>query len=118
MAYMTEIPADTKLEQCMRNCMDCYSICTQTISHCAEMGGQHVEPDHLQRLRDCALICATSVDFMLRGSPACDRICAVCAEICEDCAEDCEKFRDDDQMKKCAGACRISARACEEIAGR
>ena len=69
-------------------------------------------------LLDCAEICQTSANFMLRMSDLHGLTCGVCAEVCERCAEDCERFVDDIMMQACAQACRHCAASCREMAGQ
>ena len=106
----------TMMQQCIQECQSCHSICESTISHCLQMGGKHAEPSHIGLLRDCAQICTTSADFMMRGSPLHGRTCGVCAEVCERCAQSCEQFADDPVMQQCAEACRTCAASCREMA--
>jgi hypothetical protein len=77
----------------------CHDICTETITHCLEMGGDHAEPSHIWLLLDCAEICQTSANFILRMSDFHGQICGVCAEVCERYAEDGERFGDDQMMQ-------------------
>jgi hypothetical protein len=104
------------MQTCIRDCLDCYSICTETITHCLQMGGKHAEPSHIRLLMDCAQICQTSAGFMLRMSDLHHHTCQICAEICERCAVDCEGFGDDEMMVQCAEACRRCAQSCKEMA--
>jgi hypothetical protein len=67
-------------------------------------------------LLDCAEICQTSANFMLRGSELHSRTCWACAEICERCARDCERLSDDAYMRACAEACRRCANSCKHMA--
>jgi hypothetical protein len=67
-------------------------------------------------LLDCADICQTSTNFMLRNSPLHGQTCRLCAEVCERCAEDCERFRDDAAMQNCAQVCRRCAESCRRMA--
>lgn len=106
----------TKMQECIKNCLDCYSICVETLQHCLEKGGDHANPIHIRLLQDCVDICQTSAGFMLRGSERHVLTCGVCAEICERCARDCESMADDAQMKKCAEMCRKCAASCREMA--
>ncbi len=106
----------SEMEQCVENCLECHRICERTAVHCTQMGGKHVEPTHLRLLRDCAQICITSADFMLRESDVHPQICGVCAEVCARCAESCEQFGDDAQMKECAEICRRCAESCQQMA--
>jgi len=98
------------------DCLDCHTMCLETVSHCLQMGGKHADPHHIGLLLDCAEICQTSANFMLRQSSMHGRTCGVCAEVCLACAEDCEKFKDDEQMMACAEMCRQCASSCEEMA--
>jgi hypothetical protein len=64
------------MRQCIANCLDCHSLCVETAAHCLTMGGEHAGPKHQRLLHDCAQICQTSADFMLRTIT---RRCAACA---------------------------------------
>ena len=102
---------------CIKYCTNCHSLCTVTAMHCLHLGGPHAAPEHIRLLLDCAQICRTSADFMLRGSPLHERTCGVCAEVCQQCAEDCERVGGgDQQMKQCADACRRCAESCRKMA--
>jgi hypothetical protein len=110
-------PISSEMQHCITNCLNCHMICVQTISHCLQMGGRHAEANHIRTLQDCAQICATSADFMLRGSPFHQRTCGVCAEICDACAQDCERLaQGDQQMQACADECRRCADSCRHMA--
>jgi hypothetical protein len=81
------------------------------------MGGKHADPNHIRLLQDCAQICITSADFMLRGSQYHGLTCAACAQICEACAQECESMADgNDFMQRCADACRRCAESCRQMA--
>ena len=105
-----------EMQRCIDNCLNCHSICLQTAAYCLRMGGKHNEEGHIRLLFDCAEICQTSANFMLRGSEFHGRTCGVCAEICERCAEDCERFGDDKLMQVCADMCRRCAESCRRMA--
>ena len=116
---MTQVQhhVDIDMQQCISNCLDCHAVCVTTISHCLQMGGKHAEPEHIGILQDCAQICATSADFMLRGSQFHQRTCGVCAVICVVCADDCEQVdANDAQMRACVEACRRCADSCRQMA--
>jgi hypothetical protein len=103
------------MQHCIDICQECHSVCLETVIHCLQMGGEHAEPNHIRLLLDCAEICQTSANFMLRGSDLHGLTCATCAEVCDRCAEDCERF-DDAQMKRCAETCHRCAESCREMA--
>jgi hypothetical protein len=110
-----QISAD--MRECISNCTECHAICTETAQHCLGMGGAHAAPEHIGLLLDCAQICATSADFMLRGSALHSRTSGVCAEACQRCAEDCERLAEGDEtMLRCAELCRRCAESCRRMA--
>jgi hypothetical protein len=108
--------ARAEMQQCIQNCQDCHGVCLSTVTHCLQRGGRHAEASHVGLLLDCAEICQTSANFMLRNSQLHTRTCAVCAEVCERCAEDCARFSDDEQMQQCAQMCRQCAESCRRMA--
>lgn len=105
-----------EMQQCIQNCLDCHSICLNTIAYCLQQGGMHSELVHIRLLTDCAQICSTSAHFMLRGSNFHARICGACAEVCQACAAECDRMGDDAQMKACANMCRRCAESCRNMA--
>ena len=104
------------MRQCIQNCLDCHAISQATIQHCLKQGGPHAKPDHIRLMEDCAEICQTSANFMLRGSDLHHLTCGACAQVCERCAEDCARMGDDPVMQQCAEACRTCAESCREMA--
>jgi len=106
----------TEMQQCIQNCTECHNTCVATVTHCLQMGGPHAEATHIRLLLDCAEICATSANFMLRGSDLHGRTCGVCAEVCARCAEACARFGADPQMQACADMCRRCAESCRRMA--
>lgn len=117
MAHRQGHTMSADMEQCIENCLNCHRSCEETAAYCTQMGGKHAEPMHLGLLRDCAQICVTSADFMLRGSDMHPRVCGVCAEVCDRCAESCEQFGEDALMHECAEICRRCAESCRQMAG-
>lgn len=106
-----------EMEQCIANCQECQEVCLRTVSHCLEKGGHHAEASHVRLLLDCAEICRTSANFMIRGSDLHASVCRTCAEVCELCAEDCQRLGDDEMMRRCAEVCRRCAASCQQMAG-
>lgn len=103
------------MQACIQDCLDCYSTCLATLSYCVQQGGRHVAPEHMGLLMDCAEICQTSANFMLRHSLLHGYTCEVCAEICEECADECAEFTGDEQMQACADICRSCAASCRAM---
>ena len=105
----------SEMDSCIRNCWECYQVCSQLLSYCLEKGGKHADPQLIKLLGECAKICNVSADFMLHKSDYHSSICEVCAEICNACAVSCEAIADDEMMKKCVDACRKCAGSCEKM---
>jgi hypothetical protein len=116
-SHATHQSTGNNMEQCIQNCLDCHRICLETIAYCLQQGGKHAEAAHIRLLQDCAQICATSADFMIRGSDLHTLTCAACAQICARCATACEQMGNDAQMKACAEVCRRCAESCRQMAG-
>ncbi|MDM9580491.1 four-helix bundle copper-binding protein [Nostoc sp. GT001] len=113
---LTLSQVNEQMQQCIQNCLDCHSICLNTVTYCLQKGGHHAEPAHIRLLLDCAEICNTSANFMLRASDLHSRTCGVCAELCQRCADECDGMGDDAQMKACAQMCRRCADSCRQMA--
>jgi hypothetical protein len=112
---LTHLPQD--LQRCIEECQQCHAACLATVNHCLDMGGPHADPAHIGLLLDCAQICQTSADFMLRMSDRHHVTCRVCAEVCRACAEDCERLAGGDaMMRECAEQCRRCRASCERMA--
>ena len=105
-----------EMQQCITDCLDCYANCESTVQHCLELGGPHAEPRHIGLLLDCAEICRTSADLMLRGSEHSGHVCGVCADICQACEASCRRVGDDETMRKCADSCRRCAESSQRMA--
>jgi hypothetical protein len=104
-----------EMQACAQECLNCHSVCLgQAMTHCLEMGGDHVAPAHFRLMINCAEICRTSATFLLSGSEFHRRTCELCAEICEVCAESCDALGD---MQECVEACRRCAESCRQMAG-
>jgi len=104
-----------EMKKCIDECLSCHSICTDTTDYCLKKGGNHAEARHIRTMMDCAEICQTSANFMLRGSELHTNTCAACAVVCEACAKSCDTIEDDETMKRCAEACRRCAEECRRM---
>ena len=105
---------NVELMECLQRCLNCYSICNQTLQHCLEMGGLHSKNEHIQLLIDCTKICETAASFITRNSKLHMDICRVCAEVCRLCAKSCSAI-EDDTMAICAEVCTECATSCEKL---
>ncbi len=109
--------ANQDLERCTDLCQECHEVCLQMVNHCLQKGGRHGEAGHIRLLLDCAEICETSANFLIRGSDLHMETCRACAQVCERCSESCERLGDDERMLFCAEVCRRCAASCNEMAG-
>ncbi|MBN8739164.1 MAG: hypothetical protein BGP24_09665 [Lysobacterales bacterium 69-70] len=102
------------MTECIQQCLACYTTCQQTaLTHCLELGGEHVEPTHFRLMIDCAEVCRSAAALMANGSAFHAAQCVVCADICRACAESCKRVGD---MDECVQACERCADACEAMA--
>jgi hypothetical protein len=114
----TPLRALPAMDECIASCQDCHEICLATaIGHCLPMGGRHAAAEHVRLMLDCAEICQTAGNFMMRSSTLHTQICELCATICEQCARDCDRFSDDEPMRRCAETCRRCAASCRQMSG-
>jgi hypothetical protein len=111
----SEFIMSEEVRECIQDCLDCFKTCNQTLIRCLGMGGKHSEIEHLNLIMDCARICNTNADFMLRNSTYYPQTCGLAADICDECADTCDRF-EDDFMKECASVCRRCAESCREMA--
>lgn len=103
------------MNRCIENCQFCHRVClSEMVNHCLEAGGSHLAPRHLKLMMDCAQICQTSADFMIRSSAFHASLCGICAQICDECAKSCMEVGD---MDTCAEACRQCAESCRQMSG-
>jgi hypothetical protein len=105
-----------EMEHCIDNCTACHRICLETAARHFRGDAAIAEP-HVRLLLDCAEICATSADFMIRGSELHPHTCQACAIICDRCADECDRMGQDPHMAACAEICRRCAETCREMAG-
>lgn len=114
-AQMTTLSKD--MRACIDNCLQCFAACEETKAHCIELGRRHVDSQHLTSLADCAVLCSTSANLMLRMSPLHARACGLCADACDRCRESCERVdSNDDTMRRCIDLCERCADSCRRMA--
>ncbi len=111
---MTHNHASKDMQHCIENCQACASTClAMATNHCLKEGGMHVEQIHFRTMLDCAEICQTAANFMLRNSSLHTDVCRVCAAVCAECARSCEQVGD---MDECVKACQNCAESCRKMA--
>ena len=105
-----------EMDACIEVCLQCHVICTMTAQYCLVQGGALADVGKVGLLLDCAEICQTSANFMVRGSPHHSLTCGACAEVCTACAEACRAHPDDENLAHCAEVCEACAESCAEMA--
>lgn len=102
------------LDGCIDDCLSCHISClTHAAGRGLELGGRHVDPEHFRLMLDCAEICQTAANFMMRSSRNYRNICLICAKICKACAASCQ---DVGGMQECVEACWRCAASCDDMA--
>jgi len=108
---------DHDFDDCIANCTECHRVCLETMQYCLRMGGVYATLSHIRLLADCAQICQTNAEFMMRGSEF-QEVSAACAEVCSRCGNNCALIDPDDaRIQECAEVCLRCAALCGEIAG-
>jgi hypothetical protein len=113
---MIEDHTHDEMQDGIEECLNCHAVCTMTLQHCIASGGDHVEVNLIGLILDCAEMCQTSANFMLRGSPYHVITCAACAELCRACEEACRAIAGDEQLSHCADVCASCADSCDRMA--
>ncbi len=65
--HLTAEHVSEEMHECITRCSDCHDVCLETVQHCLSRGGEHAAAEHIRALLDCAQVCDTSRDFMLRA---------------------------------------------------
>ena len=103
------------LQECVADCLRTHASCIETARYCLDNPRVGVTPVHLSLLTDCAEICQTTANFLIRRSVQHGTMCRACADVCDACAAECEKFASDAQMAGCARTCRECAKSCRDM---
>lgn len=105
---------DPGMQRCIEDCLSCARTCQAMLSrHCLEVGGRHVEPEHVRLMLACVEICRAAGAIMLIGVAQHRESCRACAAICAACAESCRQVGD---MDECVEACDRCVESCGEMA--
>lgn len=107
--------ATDDLQTCIEECLNCHATCTMTVQYVLAELATEAAVDVVGVLLDCADMCHTNANFMLRGSPYNVLTATTCAELCRACAETCRES-DDEHMAACAEVCDRCAESCDQMA--
>lgn len=106
---MTNQTISKEVQECIDACRDCQKCCVALETS----GG--VDARTIQTAKDCAEICQTCSNFVLRDSRYAADIRKLCAEVCKACASACDKVSRGSIGKECAAACQRCAQACVSV---
>jgi len=99
-----------EMRQCIDATSECYTVCTETLTYSSNAA-------HIKLLIDCAEICQTTQNTLLRASDLGIMLAAVCVEACEKVAESCRRIDTaDGQLNACAEMCDHTANCCGRLA--
>jgi hypothetical protein len=106
------------MQECVALCMDCHDVCLQMVGYLLEREDKKAASPRIRLLLDCAEMCQTAANFMVRGSAMHGLTCFVCSEICEATANECQQYADDPTEAECLDACRRCAESCRTMASQ
>jgi hypothetical protein len=102
------------MRACIDECQKCHIVCLTTATELGlEPARRRSTPAQIRAMLDSAQICATTADFMARGSPNHTAICRLCADICEDCIRACTNMPG---MESCIVVCEACVKSCRKMA--
>jgi hypothetical protein len=105
---MTNDYHEQEMRRCIDECIECHRAC---LAAAGEEGW--TDGGLRQLLLDCAEICETATDFMLRRSNLHGYVCGLCAHICKVCGDRCDRVDGDvPSARGCAAICHICADTC------
>jgi hypothetical protein len=106
---MTTQTISKEMQQCIDACKECQKCCVALETS----GG--VDSRTIQTAKDCAEICQTCSNFIMRESHFATDIRKLCAEMCKKCAAACDKMSRGSIGNQCAAACRRCAETCLSV---
>jgi hypothetical protein len=106
---MTNQTISKQVQECIEACKDCQKCCVAL----ERSGG--VDSRTIQMAKDCAEICQTCSNFVMRESQYAAHVRKLCAELCKACATACDKASQGSIAKECATACRRCAEMCVSL---
>jgi Domain of Unknown Function (DUF326) len=111
--HLTATRAGERFAVAIAAATDCHQACVEAMSYGLQRRGESAHLLHARLMLDCAQICDTTRDMMLRSSDFAHQVAGLCADVCERCAASCERVGQG--MEGCAEACRRCAQACRGV---
>ncbi|MBD2440709.1 four-helix bundle copper-binding protein [Nostoc sp. FACHB-110] len=109
-------PTLTTLEAGKQSCIECHTICIDTLKYCKDQRGKYLDMAMMSMMRDCAEMCMMCINMMNDGSEFMGNACSLCAELCDRTAMACDQMNEDPKMMYCAAICRKCAEYCKSMA--
>lgn len=109
------MPMAMPMKDCIDLCTASHVMCLETANHVANSAGSSASAQLIALLNDCAEICQSTANSMVRASALHPILCRACSEACERCARDCERQSGDPQLANCAATCRRCASSCRQM---
>lgn len=104
------------VQSCIDSCWRSHVMCLETARYSLEKGGITATPSFQGLLADCAEICLTTANALIRRSSQHATFCKACADVCDACAAQCENVAGDQRLDVCARSCRECAAHCRAMA--
>jgi hypothetical protein len=111
--HLTATRAGERFGVAIAAATDCHQACVEAMSYGLQQRGESAHLLHARLMLDCAEMCDTTRDMMLRSSDFAHQVAGLCADVCERCAASCERVGQG--MEACALACRRCAAACRAV---
>ncbi|MBA4793404.1 MAG: four-helix bundle copper-binding protein [Phenylobacterium sp.] len=104
------------MDDCVALCIASHRSCLTSARHVMGQPQLRAPAQLVALLQDCAELCQTTANSMLRGAPTHTLLCRACADLCEACAQACDAFKNDAVLTRCAATCRECGAACRHMA--
>ena len=96
-----------KLAECVHACNDCFNGCLEEMDI-------HAMKKCIKLDKECATICATTLNLVYAGSHFTKEILHLCEKACLECAAECSKFHHYHCIE-CAKICKECAEMCRNF---
>jgi hypothetical protein len=104
------------MQECIDLCAASHVMCLETANYAADADRSIAPVQLIALLSDCAEICQSTANSMVRKSALHTTLCRACADACDICARECERQSGDRQLALCAATCRRCAASCRQMA--
>ncbi|MFD2329792.1 four-helix bundle copper-binding protein [Cohnella sp. GCM10020058] len=103
------------MSSCIEDCLACVIACNECYSACLEEPHSASMRNCIRLDRECADLCAFTVQAITMGSSYRAELVLLCAEACQRCGEACAEH-DHEHCRRCAEACLKCAASCLGLA--